>query len=148
MGTNVQMAGTNVQNSIVNALIERDARLADLQRQVRELQQHSNARGPPPRIPTVPAAMGNSGVLQAAGPTEATPGVIPDSFGLQSKAPRVQSRRPDGNSEDVRAKFHGAPEPSPLYRDPAIRLSPAYSEPDKGIWGSIVSFKSFSANEG
>ena len=92
--------------------------------------------------------MGNSGVLQAAGPTEANQGVIPDSFGLQSKAPQAQSRRPDGNSEAVRAKYHGAPEPSPMYRDIGSILSPAYSEPDKGIWDQSYLSKSFAANEG
>ena len=34
----------------------------------------------------------------------------------------------------MRAKFHGAPEPSRLYRDPTVRLSPAYLKPDEGIW--------------
>ena len=83
LGTNVQTSGTNVQNSGVSGLIERDAMIADLQRQVRELQQQNNVRGPPPRTPTAPAAMGNSEVLQAAGSTEANPVVIPDRFGSQ-----------------------------------------------------------------
>ena len=64
----------------VNGLMERDAMIADLQRQVRELQQQNNVRGPPPRTPIVPAAMGNSGVLEAAGSTEAIPGAIPEGF--------------------------------------------------------------------
>ena len=52
----------------------------------------------------------------------------------QSKALQVQSRRLDGESEVVRTKFHGAIEPSDVYRDPNVRLSPAYLKPDEGIW--------------
>ena len=108
----------DVQNQGANALMERHARIAYLLGQVREIQQQNNLPGPLSRTPTVSA--------------EANQGVIPDGLGLTSKAPPL--RRQDGNSEAVRAKYHGAPEPSPMYRDLGPRLSPAYSEPDKGIW--------------
>ena len=108
----------------------RDAVISELQRQVRDLQQQSSMRGPPPRMLFAPAAMGNSEVPCAAGPVEAPPDVTP----CQSKAPQIQSRRQDGESEAVGAKFHGAPGPSRLYRDPIVRLSPAYLKPDEGNW--------------
>ena len=52
----------------------------------------------------------------------------------QSKAPQVQPRRPDGESEAARAKDPGVTEPSNVHRDPNVRLSPAYLKPDEGIW--------------
>ena len=94
--------------------------------------QQNNVQGPLSRTPIVSVAMGNFVVPQTVGPTEADQGVIPDGLGLTSKAPPL--RRQAGNSEAARAKYHGAPEPSPMYRDLGPILSPAYSEPDKGRW--------------
>ena len=93
-------------------------------------------RGPPPHVPFAPAAMANFGVPCASGPVRSHPYVSPGQAwpGTTSKAPQVQSRRLDGESEAVRTKFHGATEPPDLYRDQNVRLSPAYLKPDEGIW--------------
>ena len=45
--------------------------IMDLQRQVRELQQDRDMRGPPPHMPFAPAAMETPGVPCASGPVRA-----------------------------------------------------------------------------
>ena len=72
----------DVQSQGVSALLERDAKIADLQKQIRELQEQNNLRS------------------SSVSP-EAQPGVIPGRFGLLSKAP--SQRMQDGTTEAARA---------------------------------------------
>ena len=107
---------------------QKEERILELERQVREFHREKEMRGPPPHVPFAPAAMENPGVQCASGPARAHPYVIPGQAwpGTTSKAPQVQSGRLDGESEAVRTKFHGAIEPPDLYRYQNVRLSPAY----------------------
>ena len=107
------MDRADVQSQGVSALPARDAKKSQIcRKQIRELQEQKNLR--------------SSSVLP-----EAQPGVIPGRLGLLSKAP--SQRMQYGTTEAARAKYPGAPEPSPVFRDQEQR-PPAYSEPDKGIW--------------
>ena len=87
-------------------------------------------RRPTSQAQTTPVAKEVPGVQCASGSVR----LSPSGEHCQSKAPFVQSRRPEGEPEVARAKDPGVTDPPNVQRNPDSRLSPAYMKPDEGIW--------------
>ena len=119
----VPVTGQSGEDQGVSALMERDAVIAELRRQVRVLHAQNN----------VQTYVQNDAQnhVQNNFSSQTRPGVIPNrgQTGLQSKAPPEGTQ--DGVPEAARAKYPRFSEPSPLEE---LKDSPAYSEPDKAIW--------------
>ena len=103
-----------------------------MQGHINDLREGRNVRIGVPQFASAVAAMGSYEVPSAVPPVSQPPCVTP--HGLQFKAPPIQTRGVDDNVNASRAKSHGAPDSSFLFRDPDVRLSPAYLKPDEGVW--------------